>query len=163
MKQKDGKLYSLQQAVATIKPGQLVAFGGNVLHRVPMAFVREVARQKIGNLQLIKTAGAMDIDLLCLAGLVKSVDAGFISFENYFGLAQNYRQAAQKGQIKVYEHACYTVISALRAAQAGIPFMPVQGILASELIERNPRFRVLANPFQGEKVAVVEALSLIHI
>ena len=76
----------------------------------------------------------MDVDLLCLAGCVKSVDAGFISFESKYGLANHYCKAVQSGAVKANEHACYTVVSALRAAAYGIPFMPVHGLVNSDLI-----------------------------
>jgi glutaconate CoA-transferase subunit A len=41
----------------------------------------------------------------------------------------------------------------------GVPFLPVRGILGSAYIEVNPRFRVLADPFSGEKLVAVQALT----
>lgn len=40
------KIMSLTEAVTLVKDGDTVAFGGNVLHRTPMSFVREIARKK---------------------------------------------------------------------------------------------------------------------
>ena len=51
--------------------GEFLAVGGNVLHRAPMAFVRELVREEKEGLRLIKTAGAMDMDLLCAERLCK--------------------------------------------------------------------------------------------
>ncbi|MBP5160081.1 MAG: CoA transferase subunit A, partial [Lachnospiraceae bacterium] len=134
------KLVSLRDAVSLIKDGDVVAIGGNVLHRAPMAACMEIASQKKRNLKLVKTAGAMDVDLLCLAGCAESVDAGFVSYESEYSLAQNYRAAVQKGVVKGNEHACYTVISALRAGAAGVPFMTVKGLMYGDLIEVNHYF-----------------------
>ena len=78
---------SLAQAVSLINDGDSVGIGGNVLHRAPMALVREIARQQKKSLKLIKTAGAMDKDLLCLAECVSSVDAGFVSYGNGFSFS----------------------------------------------------------------------------
>lgn len=39
------KLISLSQAAELIKDGNVVGIGGNVLHRAPMALIREIARQ----------------------------------------------------------------------------------------------------------------------
>ena len=47
----------------------------------------EMVRQKKRGLRVVKTAGAMDVDALCLAGCAASVDAGFISYESQYGLA----------------------------------------------------------------------------
>ncbi len=48
----------------------------------------------------------------------------------------------------------------------GAPFLPVRGILGSAYLEVNPRFRVMADPFSGEAVVAVQALTpdvtLIH-
>lgn len=152
------KITSLEQAVQTVQNGSVVALGGNVLHRAPMAAVYELARQKKENLRLIKTAGAMDVDLLCFAGCVQSVDAGFISYETEFGLAQHYRKAVQSGTVTGNEHACYTVISALRAASVGVDFMPVRGLVNSDLLEKNSYFSQVRSPFNGGLTTVVQAI-----
>lgn len=161
------KLVTISEAANRIKDGDMVAIGGNVLHRVPMAFCRELVLQKKKNLRIVKTAGAMDVDILCLGGCVQSVDAGFISYETEYSLASHYRKAVQSGLVRGNEHACYTVICALRAASMGIGFMPVKGLVISDLIEANDYFKRIQDPFSGETVTVVKALcpdiAVIHV
>ncbi|MFA9465580.1 MAG: CoA transferase subunit A [Velocimicrobium sp.] len=161
------KLVTVEEAANLIKDGDMVAIGGNVLHRAPMALVREIVRKKKKNLRVVKTAGGMDVDVLCMGECVSSVDAGFISYETEYSLASHYRKAVQSGQVAGNEHACYTVISALRAGSAGIPFMPVKGLMISDLIEVNDYFTKIKDPFSGEMVTVVKALrpdiALIHV
>jgi glutaconate CoA-transferase, subunit A len=41
----------------------------------------------------------------------------------------------------------------------GVPFLPVRGILGSAYLEVNPRFRVIPDPFSGEGLVVVQALT----
>jgi glutaconate CoA-transferase, subunit A len=158
---------SLTEAAALVKNGDTVAFGGNVLHRAPMSFVREIARQEKKELKLVKTAGAHDIDLLCAMGSVSTVDAGFVSYETKFGLASHYRRAVQDGVVKGNEHACYTVICALRGAQMNVPFMPVKGLVAGELLEKNDYFVVVEDPFSGNPVTLVKTIvpdvAVIHV
>lgn len=161
------KVISLQEAGAWIHNGDILGIGGNVLHRAPMALVRELVRQKKRDLRLVKTAGAMDVDMLCFGDCVTSVDAGFISYETEFSLAGHYRRAVESGLIKGNEHACYTVISALRAASYGIGFMPVKGLSVSDLIEANDYFTRILDPFTDEMVTVVKAIcpdvAIIHV
>lgn len=160
------KLTDLHQAVAQVPDGALLGLGGNALNRAPMAAVMELIRQKKRGLRLVKTAGGMDVDLLCFAGCVSSVDAGFISFETEYSLCQHYRKAVQDGTVKANEHACYTVISALRAASYGIPFMPVRGLQISDLVAANDYFAQVADPFTGETLNAVKAIrpdvSIVH-
>ena len=161
------KLMNISNAVALIKDGDTIGIGGNVLHRAPMSLVREIIRQQKKKLKLVKTAGALDVDMLCLANCVQSVDAGFISYESEFGLANHYRKAVQDGIVKGNEHACYTVMSALRASIYGIPFMPVYGLKESDLVEKNDYFTKIKDPFSSEQVTVVKAIrpdvTIIHV
>jgi glutaconate CoA-transferase subunit A len=160
------KLTDLTSAIQSIPDRTLLGLGGNTLNRVPMAAVMELARQKKHGLRLVKTAGGMDVDLLCFAGCVASVDAGFVSYETEYSLCQHYRQAVQASTVKANEHACYTVISALRAASYGIPFMPVRGLAISDLVAANDYFAAVTDPFTGETLNAVKAIrpqvSVIH-
>lgn len=152
------KLTTLEQAVSLIGDGACVGLGGNTLNRAPMAAVFEMVRQKKRGLRVVKTAGAMDVDALCLSGCAASVDAGFISYESQYGLARRYRRSVQSGLVRANEHACYTVISALRAASYGIPFMPVRGLKVSDLRKVNDYFADVTDPFTGETLAAVRAI-----
>ncbi len=48
----------------------------------------------------------------------------------------------------------------------GIPFMPVRGILGSDYLKVQPRFKVIDDPFSGRKIVAVGAINpdftLIH-
>ncbi len=161
------KLCSIREAISSVQDGAMVALGGNTLNRAPMEAVLELVRQGKKRLRLVKTAGGLDVDLLSLGGCLDSVDAGFISMETEFGLAQHYRRAVQSGTLKANEHACYTVISALRAGAYGIPFMPVRGLQVSDLRKVNDYFADVKDPFGGETLAAVRALrpdvAVIHV
>lgn len=163
---KEGKVVSLKEAVSWIDDGSVIALGGNILNRCPSAFVREIARQGKRGLEIVKTAGAYDIDLLCAAGCVSKVHAGFVSFENEFGLAPNYRRMVEEGKVEACEHACYTVIAALRATAYGIPFQPVAGLSGSDL-PRARGMKRIRNPYGKGAVYVVERLqpdwAIIHV
>ena len=161
------KLMSASEAVSIIKDHFMVGIGGNVLHRAPMLLVKELVKQRRKNLCIVKTAGAMDVDLLCFGSCVSQVHAGFISYETELGFANHYRTKVQKGLVKANEHACYTVMCALRAGAMGVGFMPVAGLKDSQLIEVNSYFKKVIDPFSGETVSVVQALrpdiTLLHV
>ncbi len=161
------KLMDISSAVEMINDGDTIGIGGNVLHRAPMALVREIARARKKGLHVIKTAGAMDVDLLCAANSVSSVSAGFVSYESEIGFCNFFRQAVQNGTVKGHEHACYTIISALRASAYGIPFMPVKGLQVSDLVDVNDYFTKIKDPFSDEQISVVKAIrpdvTIIHV
>jgi glutaconate CoA-transferase subunit A len=160
------KVRSLEDAISLIPDGGRVALGGNTLHRGPGAAVHEIVRQGKRGLDLIKTAGAYDIDLLCAAGVAASVSAGYVGYESVLGMAPSYRRTVQSGEVRATEHACYTVIAGLRAAIQGVPFMPVAGLLGSDLLAARD-FRLVADPYTGEEVVAVPAIvpdvAIVHV
>lgn len=159
---------SFDAVIASVPAGPLtLALGGNSLHRVPHEFVRRLALRDDLRLHIVKTAGAYDIDLLCLAGIVEAVSAGFIGYEAEFGLARHYRRAVESGNVEAREHACYTVIGALRAAAYGLGFMPVNAMAGSDLPAARG-FSWLENPYaEGERAvaipAIVPDIAVIHV
>ena len=160
------KLKDLSEAGALVQDGDLLALGGNLMHRIPAALVRELARQRRRGLEVVKTAGAYDIDLLAAAGCLRGVHAGYVGFEAEFGLAPNYRKSVEEGRIKAFENACATVIAGLRAAAYGIPFQPVGGLWGSDLPAQRG-FQKMKSPYGEEEVYVIPAIrpdwTLIHV
>jgi glutaconate CoA-transferase subunit A len=75
-----------------------------MLHRIPAAFVRELARQGRQGLRLSKPSPSYDLDLLCAAGCLGEVDAGIASLESAFGGSlPSYRRAVEAGRVRVRE------------------------------------------------------------
>lgn len=160
------KRRSLAEAIGTIRDGSVVALGGNTLHRAPAAAVHELIRQGRRNLELVKTAGAYDVDLLCGVGCARAVSAGFVGYETVFGLAPMYRRAVESGAVEAREHACYTIIAGLRASSQGVPFMPLNGLQGSDLVALRG-FATVRDPYSDRDVVVVPAIvpdvALIHV
>jgi glutaconate CoA-transferase subunit A len=160
------KRRSLAEAVATIADGSRLALGGNTLHRAPAAAVHELIRQRKRDLELVKTAAAYDVDLLCGMGAASIVAAGFVGYETVLGLAPLYRRAVESGAVEAREHACYTVIAGLRAASQGVPFMPLNGLQGSDLVGLRG-FASVRDPYSDADVVVVPAIvpdvALIHV
>src|SRR5215207_2916555 len=160
------KRATLAEAIATVPDGARIALGGNTLHRGPGAAVHEIVRQGKCGLEIVKTAGAYDVDLLCASGCVAAVSAGFVGYETPFGMAPAYRRAVESGVVEAREHACYTVIAGLRAASQGVPFMPLNGLQGSDLVALRG-FASVRDPYSDQDIVVVPAIvpdvALIHV
>ena len=128
--------------------------------------MHELVRQDKRGLEIVKTAGAYDVDLLCGTGCAAAVAAGFVGFETAFGMAPSYRRSVEQGRVEAKEHACYTVIAGMRAAIQGVPFMPVAGMTGSDVLAARG-FRTIADPYGGAEVVAVPALTpdvaIIHV
>lgn len=159
-----GKVKTIEQAVSLVSDGDRIAMGGLLLQRIPSAFARELARHGKKGLKVMKTAANYDFDLLAYAGCLEEVAAGYVGFEAEFGLAPNFRRAVQEGRVRFQENSCYTVISSLRAAAFGVPFMPVANLGDSYLAGK---FKTLKNPYGEGDVLTVPAIhpdwAVIHV
>ncbi len=160
------KLTAMQNAIAIVPNGATVALGGNTLHRAPIAAVHELIRQQKRGLNLVKTAGAYDVDVLCGAGVASAVTAGFVGYENVFGMAQLYRRGVEQGQVRACEHTCYSVIAGLRAATQGVPFMPVNAFQLSD-VPLAQGYRKVIDPYSEAELfaipAIRPAVAIIHV
>lgn len=152
------KCVDLASAAALVRDGDTVAFGGNALFRCPIAAVKELIRQGRRDLHLVKTAIAYEADLLCAAGAAARVTAGFVGYEAEFGLCRQYRRGVESGAVRADENACYSVITALRAAAYGVPFLPIRGMLESDLLEAIG-FQKTACPYTGEELVAIRAIA----
>lgn len=160
------KIVELSLALKSVKNNGVLALGGNVLHRSPVQFVRALANSGVSGLHLVKTAVGPEVDLLCAANCVSVVSAGFVGYETEYGLCAHYRKAVEKGVVKANEHACYSVITGLRAAACGVPFLPIRGFDGSDLKEAIG-LKEVEDPYTGERVtaiaAIVPDVAVLHV
>jgi len=160
------KVTSLAEAAAQVRDGDLIALGGGLSARLPMALVRELIRQHRRDLHLIGSAHSIDVDLLVAAGAVRRCEESYVGFEQDLGLAPAYRRAAQAGDIEVAESCCVTVLAQLRATEMGLPFLPVRGVKGSDIRRLHPEYAEVTCPFTGEVLVAVPAMrpeaALIH-
>ena len=152
------KRASLADAVSLVSDGAIVALGGGLSARLPMAMVRELIRQGRRDLHLVGSAHSIDVDLLVAAGAVRRCEESYVGFEQDLGLAPAYRRAAEDGSIEVAESCCATVLAQLRAAEMGLPFLPVRGVRGSDIGRLHPEYAEITCPFTGEILVAVPAL-----
>lgn len=152
------KRASLADAVSLVTDGAIVALGGGLSARLPMAMVRELVRQGRRGLHLVGSAHSIDVDLLVAAGAVRRCEESYVGFEQDLGLAPAYRRAAEEGSIEVAESCCATILAQLRAAEMGLPFLPVRGVRGSDIGRLHPEYAEITCPFTGETLVAVPAL-----
>jgi glutaconate CoA-transferase subunit A len=152
------KRASLAEAVSLVSDGAMVALGGGLCARLPMAMVRELIRQGRRGLHLIGSAHSIDVDLLVATGAVRRCEESYVGFEQDLGLAPGYRRAAEAGTIGVAESCCATILAQLRAAEMGLPFLPVRGVRGSDIRRLHPEYAEITCPFTGEILVAVPAL-----
>ena len=152
------KRVSLADAAALVGDGAMVALGGGLSARLPMALVRELVRQRRTGLHLVGSAHSIDVDMLVGAGAVRRCEESYVGFEQDLGLAPAYRRAAEEATIEVAESCCATILAQLRAAEMGVPFLPVRGVRGSDIVSLHPEYAEITCPFTGETLVAVPPL-----
>jgi glutaconate CoA-transferase subunit A len=152
------KRASLADAVSLVAAGAMVALGGGLSARLPMAMVRELVRQGRRGLHLVGSAHSIDVDMLVAVGAVRRCEESYVGFEQDLGLAPSYRRAAEDATIEVAESCCATILAQLRASEMGLPFLPVRGVRGSDIARLHPEYAEITCPFTGETLVAVPAL-----
>ena len=129
---RESKLMSLDDAVSShVQNGDLVGFGGLSFWRKPMAAVREIIRQQRKDLKVCTFVGGLEVDMLIAAGCVSKVKACFVGME-MFGMAPNYRDAVESGNIHISEESEASIALGLKSSYLKVPFMPLKGIIGTD-------------------------------
>lgn len=152
------KRQDLATAAALVKDGDVVALGGGLSARLPMALVREMIRQGRRDLHVVGSAHSIDVDMLIGAGAISVCEESYVGFEQDLGLAPAYRRAAEAGTIQVKESCCVTILTQLRAAEMGLPFLPVRGVKGTDIPRLHPEYAEMTCPFTGDVLVVVPPL-----
>jgi glutaconate CoA-transferase subunit A len=156
------KRMDLRQAAQLVEPGATLALGGVTLYRRPMAFalalVRRFAKESApGGLTLLPFAGGLETDLLISAGMVRQVRACYVGLEA-FGLAPYFTQHANQGTIDIMEETEASLACGIRAAMAGVGFMPSTAWIGTDLPQLRPDVQTVLDPYSGEQLMAFPAI-----
>lgn len=114
---------------------------------VPMALGRALVQRRTQGLHMVCVpTGGLLPDILIGAGCVATVETAGISLGE-FGLAPRFTAAVKAGTIAVLDATCPAIYAGLQASEKGIPFMPLRGIIGSDILENRRDFAVIDNPF----------------
>jgi glutaconate CoA-transferase subunit A len=111
-----------------------------------MSAVRELMRRGVRDLHIVSVPqGGFQVDMLIGAGCVARVEAAAVTLGEY-GLAPRFTAAIKAGEIEMWDATCPAIHAGLQAAEKGVPFMPLRGIVGSDLLRVRPDWRVIDNP-----------------
>ena len=111
-----------------------------------MSVVRALMRRGVRDLHIVSVPqGGFQVDMLIGAGCVASIEAAAVTLGEY-GLAPRFTAAIKAGEIEMRDATCPAIHAGLQAAEKGVPFMPLRGIVGSDLLRVRPDWKVIDNP-----------------
>ena len=122
---------------------------------VAMEATRALIRRGVKNLHLLALpTSTLQADLLIGAGAVAVLETSAVSLGE-LGPAPRFTTAVKDGSVTMKDATCPAIYAALQAAEKGIPFMPLRGLLGSDLLKHRPEWRVIDNPFGNDDPVVL--------
>jgi glutaconate CoA-transferase subunit A len=145
---------SLDDALAPIKDGCVLAVPRES-SGVPMAATRALIRRGIKRLHLIALpTSSLQADLLIGAGAIETLETSAVSLGE-FGAAPRFTAAILNGTITMKDATCPALHAAFQAAEKGVPFMPLRGLIGSDVLKNRTDWKVIDNPFDGDDPIVL--------
>ena len=119
----------------------------------------ELVRRRPRGLRLVCVPqSGLQADILIGAGAVRSIETSAVTLGE-FGLAPRFSAAVREGTIRILDATCPAIHAGLQASQKGVPFMPLRGILGSDVLANRPDWKVIDNPFEpGDKIVALPAI-----
>lgn len=98
-------------------------------------------------------------DVLIGAGCVAAVESSAVTLGEA-GFAPRFTAAVRAGAIVMRDATCPAIHTGLQAAEKGVPFMPLRGVIGSDILAHRPDWKVVPNPFAEDEdpILLVPAL-----
>ncbi|MBR0835849.1 CoA synthetase [Bradyrhizobium manausense] len=153
------EIVALEALAARVAPGQSLAIPVDG-SGVAMAATAALLETGIRDLKLICVPiSGMQADLLIGAGRIASIETSAVSLGEA-GAAPRFTAGVKNGAFTMRDSTCPAIYAGLLAAQKGVPFMPIAGIIGSDLLNVRPDWQVIDSPVgEARKVVVVPAIS----
>ena len=149
---------TLDDALSTIEDGSMLVVPREV-SGVPMAATRALIRRDIKRLHLVALpTSSLQADLLIGAGCVDTLETSAVSLGE-FGPAPRFSAAITAGTIRMKDATCPALHAALQASEKGVPFMPLRGLIGSDVLKYRDDWMVIDSPFgQNDPIVLLPAI-----
>ena len=140
------------------------AEGGCAAMAATCALIRRGVRDL--HLVTVPTSG-LQADMLIGAGCVATVETSGVTLGEY-GQAPCFGRAVRSGAVRVIDSTCPAVYAGLQAGEKGIPFLPLRGLIGSDIVRHRDDYRIIDNPFAADDSivalpAIVPDFALFHV
>jgi glutaconate CoA-transferase, subunit A len=145
---------TLDEALAPITDGCVLAVSRDV-SGVAMEATRALIRRGVKRLHLIALpTSSLQADLLIGAGCIATLETSAVSLGE-FGPAPRFTAAITSGAIRMLDATCPALHAAFQATEKGVPFMPLRGLIGSDVLAHRPEWKVIDNPFGNDDPIVL--------
>lgn len=145
----------------------LITSGGSLAlfkNAISYSFGAHLLKSRATNLHVITVpTGGLLIDLLIKYKKVGHIETSGISLgedgpapqftEALNGTNLNESRQSEKA-IKITDATCPAIYAGLQAAEKGIPFMPIRGLIGSDIVKKRKELKIIKNPYKENDLIV---------
>jgi glutaconate CoA-transferase subunit A len=145
---------SLEALAAQVQDGMSLAVPAD-RSGVAMAATAAIIAAGPKNIHLVCVPiSGIQADMLIGAGLVRSIETSAVTLGEAGG-APRFAEGVRAGALQLMDATCPAVLAGLTAGQKGVPFLPIRGIIGSDLMKARPDWKIIGNPFAPDDPIVV--------
>jgi glutaconate CoA-transferase subunit A len=145
---------NLDDALAPITDGCMLAVPRET-SGVAMEATRALIRRGVRGLHLVALpTSSLQADLLIGAGCIATLETSAVSLGE-FGLAPRFTAAVLARKIAIKDATCPALHGGFQASEKGVPFLPLRGLIGTDLLARRPDWKVIDNPFGSDDPIVL--------
>jgi glutaconate CoA-transferase subunit A len=147
-------LMSVEKLAAQIPNGSKIAIPPDYTG-VAMELTRAMIRRGVRNLHVVCVpVSGLQAELLIGAGAVDTLETSAVTLGEY-GTAYRFVAGLREKKFKMLDATCPAVHAAIQAAGKGLPFMPLRGMLETDLLKQRTDWKVIDNPFSANNDPIV--------
>ena len=136
---------TLEAMVAEVPDGAKIAIA-TTRHGVAVRATHALIERRVKNLHLVAVpTSGLQADLLIGAGCVGTMESAGVTMDEH-GQAPRFVAAVKAGHITLKDTTCPALVSAVQAGEKGIPFIPMRGLIGSDLLANRPDYKTIDNP-----------------
>jgi glutaconate CoA-transferase subunit A len=145
---------SLDEALASITDGCVLLVPRETAG-VAMEATRALVRRGVKRLDLVTLpTSSLQADILIGAGCVDTIETSAVSLGE-FGAAPRFGAAVTSGIVRIKDTTCPAMYARLQATEKGVPFIPLRGLIGSDVLANRADWRVIDNPFANDDPIVL--------
>jgi len=119
---------------------------------VPMQFTKELIKKGVRNLKLYcLPLTSIQGDMLIGSGCVAEIEAAAVTLGE-FGLAPRFSEAIEGNSLVMKDSTCPALHAQLQATEKSVPFMPLRGVLGSDIQKYRKDWQVIRNPMSSSGI-----------
>jgi glutaconate CoA-transferase, subunit A len=152
------EIVSLKALAAQVRSAMRVAVPADYCG-VAMAATAAIIANRPDKLHLVCVpVTGMQGDMLIGEGLLDVLETSAVTLGEAGG-APRFIDGVRRSAFRLMDATCPAVHSGLIAAQKGVPFLPIRGIIGSDLLKTRTDWKIIDNPYaENDPIVVVPAI-----